>query len=193
VTLDEVRLEPISTPEAGALWQRLGSACGSRDIRLSLFHLEPRLEWFVGDLVAVFNTNLSPLVNRVSTTTGFHALQAPEGWSETDRQSARWIVTMVLWRDLAYAVEELPWREASALAHEFFRVVAGDGHPRARYFTNGEVFAAPPSTRPTAGRCSAGRPSPSTPSTPAPSSSPPARRACCGGRARTDRRCRVGG
>jgi hypothetical protein len=140
LTLAEVRLERLIGSEADTLRQRLESACGSEEVRLSLFHLRPKLEWFVGDLVAVFNSDLSPVLNRVSTATGF---QASGGWLETDRATARWIVTMLLWRDLAYTVERIPWPDASSLAHQFFRVVSGDGHPRARYFTNGAVVEGP--------------------------------------------------
>ncbi len=111
-------------------------------VRCGISRLQPPLDGFSRGLQAVFNGDVTALLDAFAAE---HRLEPlGDGWNEVNHDTARWIMVRMLSRSLAYRTEIMDEREAKRLTEGFMTACArGTSGQRHRYFTNGKAVDGP--------------------------------------------------
>lgn len=129
-------------PEAVRCCQAVIKTRQSGVVRCGLARLQPPLDGFAGGLQAVFNGDVTALLDAFAGERGLEPLG--DGWNEVNKDTARWIMVRTLSRGLAYRTEVMDERQAERLTEGFITACArGASEQRHRYFTNGKAVDGP--------------------------------------------------
>ena len=133
---------PETDEEAVRCCQAVVQARRSGTIRCGLSRLQPPLDGFSSGLQAVFNGDMTALLDVFSAE---HQLEPlGNGWAEVNEETARWVMVRMLSRGLAYRTEIMGEGQARTLTERFLAACARDASgQRYRYFTNGKAVDGP--------------------------------------------------
>jgi len=133
---------PDPDPEAVRCCQAVIQARRSGVVRCGLSRLQPPLDGFSDGLQALFNGDVTALLDAFAAEHRLEPLGS--GWNEVNKETAQWIMVRTLSRGLAYRTEIMGERQAERLTEGFItactRGVSGQRH---RYFTNGKAVDGP--------------------------------------------------
>lgn len=111
-------------------------------VRCGISRLQPPLDGFSSGLQAVFNGDVTALLDAFAAE---HLLEPlGSGWNEVNKGTAQWIMARTLSRGLAYRTEIMDERQAEKLTEGFMVACArGGSGQQHRYFTNGKAVGGP--------------------------------------------------
>ena len=129
-------------PEAVRCCRAVVEARRSGVVRCGLSRLQPPLDGFFDGLQAVFNGDVTALLDAFAAEHRLEPLGS--GWAEVYEETARWVIVRMLSRGLAYRTEIMDEAQARRLTEGFITACArGTSGQRHRYFTNGKAVDGP--------------------------------------------------
>lgn len=129
-------------PEAVHCCQAVVQARRAGIVRCGISRLQPPLDGFSSGLQAVFNSDVTDLLDAFVAEHQLEPLGS--GSNEVNKETARWIMVRMLSRGLAYRTEIMTEGQAERLTEGFLAACARDASgQRHRYFTNGKAVDGP--------------------------------------------------
>lgn len=133
---------PDTDQEAVCCCEAVIQARRAGTVRCGISRLQPPLDGFSSGLQAVFNGDMTALLDAFAADHQLEPLGS--GWAEVNEETARWIMVRMLSRGLAYRTEIMDEGRARTLAEGFITACArGASGQRHRYYTNGKAVDGP--------------------------------------------------